>query len=80
MRWLLAVGAFLLSGTLADQAQAQTRLTVVTSYSKDVTDPIRTAFERAHPGHTSHDGLHLKPSGAVLMAGFIASVVNSLPT
>ena len=36
------------------------------------------AFERAHPGHTSHDGLHLKPSGGP-MAEFIASVVNGLP-
>ncbi|MDQ1746491.1 MAG: hypothetical protein QOD07_754 [Frankiaceae bacterium] len=37
------------------------------------------AYERLHPGHTSRDGLHLKPSGATLMADYIASVVNALP-
>ena len=33
-------------------AQAPTRVTVVTSFSKDVTDPIKKAFESARPGFT----------------------------
>ncbi len=36
----------------AARAQAPTRVTVVTSFSKEVTDPIRKAFERAHPAFT----------------------------
>jgi len=43
------VGAALFTGV----AFAQTgKVTVVTSFSKDVTDPIKQAFEKAHPGLT----------------------------
>lgn len=44
---LALLGAALLAG----QAGAQGgRVTVVTSFSKDVTDPFKREFERAHPG------------------------------
>jgi ABC-type Fe3+ transport system substrate-binding protein len=33
-------------------AQAPSRVTVVTSFSKDVTDPVKKAFEQAAPGFT----------------------------
>lgn len=39
--------------TLPALAQAQTgKVTVLTSFSKDVTDPFKKAFETAHPGTT----------------------------
>ena len=49
IRWaVVAMAAILASG-----AQAQTgKVTVVTSFSKDVTDPIKKAFEKAVPGAT----------------------------
>ena len=50
MRSVLALAALFLLGTAAG-AQAPKRVTVVTSYSKDVTDPIKAAFERANPGY-----------------------------
>lgn len=54
---LLAVLGLAAAGVLgqaADPAAAQTpaRVTVVTSFSKDVTDPIKKAFEQAAPGFT----------------------------
>ena len=54
-QWLAAVAlaatAALASG--AALAQAPTgKVTVVTSFSKDVTDPFKRAFEQAHPGTT----------------------------
>ena len=36
----------------ASAALAQGKVTVVTSFSKDVTDPIKKAFEKAVPGTT----------------------------
>ena len=36
----------------AVQAQQAGRVTVVTSFSKDVTDPVKRAFEKAVPGQT----------------------------
>ena len=39
--------------TVFGAAYAQTgKVTVVTSFSKDVTDPFKRAFEKAHPGVT----------------------------
>ncbi len=40
----------IVTATPAAWAQAPTKTTVVTSFSKDVTDPIKKAFERANPG------------------------------
>jgi ABC-type Fe3+ transport system substrate-binding protein len=54
-KWL---GAFALTAAFAihaNDASAQApqgKVTVVTSFSKDVTDPIRKAFEKANPGLT----------------------------
>lgn len=48
-RFLLALGAGLLLSTSA--AWAQGTVTVVTSFSKDMTDPIKAAFEAANPGY-----------------------------
>ena len=50
--WL---GAFALTAALAANAHAQApqgKVTVVTSFSRDVTDPFKRAFEAAHPGVT----------------------------
>lgn len=50
---LLAALLGLCTWPASASAQApQGRVAVVTSYSKDVTDPIKRAFERAHPGIT----------------------------
>lgn len=50
-RYALAlVAGFLLSTSLA--AAQENTVTVVTSFSKDVTDPFKTAFEQAHPDLT----------------------------
>ncbi|WP_046865675.1 ABC transporter substrate-binding protein [Microvirga massiliensis] len=43
--------ATLLAGVSFAQAQSG-KVTIVTSYSKDVTDPFKKAFEKAHPGTT----------------------------
>ena len=43
------VAATLLAGVSFAQAQSG-KVTIVTSYSKDVTDPFKKAFEKAHPG------------------------------
>ncbi|MBK9083293.1 MAG: extracellular solute-binding protein [Rhizobiales bacterium] len=51
----LAVGAALAFAVLAGGAQAQApsgKVTVITSFSKDVTDPFKKAFEKAYPGTT----------------------------
>ena len=32
------------------RAQVSGRVAVLTSFGKDVTDPFKAAFERAHPG------------------------------
>jgi phosphoglycerate transport regulatory protein PgtC len=47
------ISALVLSAVLVTQAQAQIpqgKVTVVTSFSRDVTDPYKRAFERAFPG------------------------------
>jgi phosphoglycerate transport regulatory protein PgtC len=52
---LSCLGALALSTALITQAHAQAptgKVTVVTSFSKDVTDPIKKAFETANPGLT----------------------------
>lgn len=41
-----------LASFTATMAFAQGKVTVVTSFSKDVTDPIKSAFEKANPGIT----------------------------
>jgi ABC-type Fe3+ transport system substrate-binding protein len=52
LRWAFATVAILLASTAA-QAQAPSgKISVVTSFSKDVTDPIKKAFEAAVPGVT----------------------------
>jgi phosphoglycerate transport regulatory protein PgtC len=43
------IGAALLTGSAFAQSG---KVTVVTSFSKDVTDPFKQAFEKAHPGVT----------------------------
>ena len=54
IRALLAASALALSGAGAlVPAAAQTgKVTVVTSFAKDVTDPFKKAFEKAYPGTT----------------------------
>ena len=55
MKRLLAVlSAFAFAvGVSPAEAQSPTgKVTVSTSYSKDVTDPVKKAFEKAHPGVT----------------------------
>lgn len=47
------LGAFALATAMTSLAHAQApsgKVTVVTSFSKDVTTPIKAAFEKAHPG------------------------------
>lgn len=51
----LVASALLIATGLCGAAFAQTpggKVTVVTSFSKDVTDPIKSAFEKANPGLT----------------------------
>jgi phosphoglycerate transport regulatory protein PgtC len=55
VRRLGAFAALVSATLLASVSFAQTpsgKVTVVTSFSKDVTDPIKQAFEKAHPGTT----------------------------
>ena len=54
MRLITTFAALALAAMLAPvQAQAPTgKVTVLTSFSKDVTDPFKKAFEAAHPGTT----------------------------
>ncbi|MGL4637418.1 MAG: ABC transporter substrate-binding protein, partial [Beijerinckiaceae bacterium] len=50
---LLAAATSLTIQSLPVSAQAPAgKLTIVTSYSKDVTDPFKSAFEKAFPGTT----------------------------
>lgn len=51
MRTALALAVLLMLEATAVEAQSPKRVTVVTSFSKDVTDPIKAAFERANPGY-----------------------------
>ena len=48
---LAATLVIAMAGAAAAQAPSG-KVTVVTSFSKDVTDPIKKAFEKAHPGVT----------------------------
>ena len=51
MKHLTMMASFVLATILAPAAWAQSgKVTVVTSFSKDVTDPIKKAFEKARPG------------------------------
>jgi ABC-type Fe3+ transport system substrate-binding protein len=53
LRHSVAAAALIGAALLAGPALAQSgKVTVVTSYSKDVTDPFKQAFEKAHPGVT----------------------------
>ncbi|MEY3553648.1 MAG: hypothetical protein RL735_1996, partial [Pseudomonadota bacterium] len=45
-------GALLLSQGLAMAQAPSGKVTIVTSFAKDVTDPFKRAFEKAHPGLT----------------------------
>src|SRR3954468_8069024 len=49
---MLAVVAAVLVPAVADAQTATGKVSVVTSYSKDLTDPIKKAFEAASPGVT----------------------------
>lgn len=49
---LLAVLGLSIAALTTAHAQVPARVTVVTSFSKDVTDPIKRAFEQAAPGFT----------------------------
>ena len=50
---VLVVAAAVVGLLDAGAAQAQTgKVTVVTSFAKDVTDPFKKAFEKAYPGAT----------------------------
>jgi phosphoglycerate transport regulatory protein PgtC len=54
MRLIMTFAALALAATLAPaQAQAPSgKVTILTSFSKDVTDPFKKAFEAAYPGTT----------------------------
>ena len=47
----IVIGLFMLPGLALAQAPSG-KVTVVTSFAKDVTDPFKKAFEAAHPGAT----------------------------
>ncbi len=49
---LAMLAAAALCGTAAFAQSPTGKVTVVTSFSKDVTDPFKKAFEKAHPGTT----------------------------
>lgn len=50
--WLAVTAAALLGSGSPALAQAPAKVVVVTSYSKDVTDPVKRAFEKANPRFT----------------------------
>lgn len=53
MSRLSQIAVIAAASLLATSAWAQSgKVTIVTSYSKDVTDPFKKAFEQAHPGTT----------------------------
>ena len=53
MSRLSQIAVIAVASLLATSALAQSgKVTVVTSYAKDVTDPFKKAFEQAHPGTT----------------------------
>jgi ABC-type Fe3+ transport system substrate-binding protein len=53
LRHSVATAALISAALLTGAAFAQTgKVTVVTSFSKDVTDPFKQAFEKSHPGVT----------------------------
>jgi phosphoglycerate transport regulatory protein PgtC len=49
---ILAAAAVLAALFAADAGAQSGKVTVVTSFAKDVTDPFKKAFEKAHPGTT----------------------------
>ena len=49
--WVVAEAVVGLLGAVAAHAQTG-KVTVVTSFAKDVTDPFKKAFEKAYPGST----------------------------
>lgn len=76
VRWVVFVTVF---EYRRKQAEVNSELRAAALRYPNIRIADWNAYEHANPGHTSRNGLHLKPSGAVLMAGFIASVVSSLP-
>lgn len=50
--WLSALALAAIFTTPVQAQAPQGKVTVVTSFSRDVTDPFKRAFERAHPGVT----------------------------
>ncbi len=53
LRLWAATAAAIAFAFIAGDAGAQTgKVTIVTSFAKDVTDPFKKAFEAAHPGAT----------------------------
>jgi hypothetical protein len=77
VQWVVFLTVFEYRG---QQAEVNNELRAAATRYPNLRIADWNAFERAHLGHTSRDGLHLKPSGALLMAGFIASFVNTLPS
>jgi ABC-type Fe3+ transport system substrate-binding protein len=52
IRTLFAALALAVAGAAAPAAAQSGKVTVVTSFAKDVTDPFKKAFEKAYPGTT----------------------------
>jgi ABC-type Fe3+ transport system substrate-binding protein len=52
LRWTSAILALLFASSMAMAQSPSGKISVVTSYSKDLTDPIKKAFEAAVPGVT----------------------------
>ena len=55
MKKLLALGSLIALSLALTQGMAQAqsgKVTIITSYAKDVTDPYKKAFEKANPGIT----------------------------
>ena len=76
VRWVVFVTVF---EYRPEQAEVNAEMRAAASRHRNARVADWNAYEHQNPGHTSRDGLHLKPTGAFLMAGFIASVVNKLP-
>ena len=66
VRWVVFVTVF---EYRPEQAEVNNELRAAAAPLPNIRVADWNTFERANPGHTSHDGLHLKPSGALLMAG-----------
>ncbi len=75
-RGALAAIALALVAAAADGQEIENRLVIVTSFSKDLTEPYRQAFQKKYPGHQGRGaepqhrrGRHLHPRDRVEPAG-----------